>query len=90
MKNADMPAMPCDEIVLRDERGNLYGSPVNSAGLTKREHFAALAIPPMEIIIEALKEHNSPFTLDDYIVYAVAYKMKEADLLLASLERKGD
>jgi len=44
MNNADTPAMPCDDLILRDDKGNLYGSPISSAGLTKREHFAAMAM----------------------------------------------
>lgn len=37
--NADMPAMPCDDIVLRDNNGGLNGYPVAGSGLTKREKF---------------------------------------------------
>ena len=44
MNNGDMPAIPCDDIVRRDDNGNLYGAPISSAGLTKREHFAVLAM----------------------------------------------
>ena len=39
-----MPATPCDEIILRNDNGDLHGAPINSSGLTKREHFAGLAM----------------------------------------------
>ena len=52
MENKDMPAMPCDDIVIRDKNGNLQGAPISCAGLTKLEHFAGLA-PPMPSWFEA-------------------------------------
>ncbi len=85
--NKDMPAMPqngafsvADDFNSSEDMGGM--------GLTKLEHFAGLAIPPMEMIIEAMTEHSSPFTLDDYITCAVSYKIKEAKALLAQLEEK--
>lgn len=83
MNNADMPAMPVNAQDYKDNGGH----ECDSFGLTKREHFAAMAIPPMELIIEVLKEHNAPFTIDDYLKCAVAYKKKEADALLKELEK---
>jgi uncharacterized protein YqcC (DUF446 family) len=74
MNNSDMPASPIDE-------------PGIHYGLTKREHFAAMAIVPVEILKEALKEGcPEGFTVEQYIEAAVQYKKKEADLLLAALE----
>ena len=89
MKNGDMPASPCSEeqtIITENGFVTTVYNEKQSFGLTKREHFAAMAIPPMEMIIEAMTEHSSPFTLDDYIVCAVSYKLKEADALLKALE----
>ncbi|MEH6451315.1 MAG: hypothetical protein V7765_21820, partial [Oleispira sp.] len=75
---------------VQDENGTLVsiGEWSGEAGLTKLEHFAGLAIPPMEMIIEAMTEHSSPFNLDDYITCAVSYKVKEAKALLAQLDRE--
>ena len=88
MNNKDMPAMPTESF---SNDGAPYYKALPSRGLTKLEHFAGLAIPPMEMIIEAMTENSSPFTLDDYIVCAVSYKVKEAKALLAQLDQeKGD
>jgi hypothetical protein len=90
MKNCDMPAMPTglvDEDIINDE--GVYCGQVEAkyTGLTKREYFAAMAIVPVEIIKEALKEgYPEGFTVEQYIETAVQYKKKEADLLLAALE----
>lgn len=90
MENKDMPAMPCDDIVIRDKNGNLQGAPISCTGLTKLEHFAGLAIPPMEMIIESLNQRDGVALIDDYIECAVAYKIKEAKALLAQIEGEGD
>jgi hypothetical protein len=88
VNNGDMPVMPVDAETIYDALGK-SGTEWDKAslGLTKLEHFAGLAIPPMEMIIETMKEHSSPFTLDDYITCAVSYKIKEAKALLAQLEK---
>ena len=90
--NKDMPAMPLSGDAYQDFAGYDGTSKTSynpeCQGLTKLEHFAGLAIPPMEMIIEAMTEHSSPFTLDDYITCAVSYKIKEAKALLAQLEEK--
>lgn len=82
--NADMPARPTPYMDMVNMSGELH---CDNTGLTKLEHFAGLAIPPMEMIIEAMKEYSSPFTLDDYITCAVSYKIKEAKALLNALEK---
>lgn len=93
VNNADMPSMPLTGDAYTDISGykDIPGGIQDGMGLSKLEHFAGLAIPPMEMIIEAMTEHSSPFTLDDYIVCAVSYKVKEAKALLAQLDQeKGD
>lgn len=77
-----MPAMPCDDIVMRDKDGNLYGCPVSSSGLTKREHFAAMA---MQGLLSSFGNHD----VTDYSEIASDAAMA-ADALLAALETKGD
>tara|TARA_R110000772_G_scaffold43692_3_gene100686 strand:+ start:1867 stop:2100 length:234 start_codon:yes stop_codon:yes gene_type:complete len=77
MNNGDMPAVPCDNIVRRDDNGNLYGAPISSAGLTKREHFSALA---MQAFISA--GVNGMPSSDEVAFLAVGY----ADALLKDLE----
>ena len=87
MNNKDMPAMP-----LSDEQIDNFGSNNSSkfCGLTKLEHFTGLAIPPMDMIIEAMKQCNNDVSIDDYITYVVAYRVKEAKALLAELEKGND
>jgi uncharacterized protein YqcC (DUF446 family) len=85
IKNGDMPVMPTLSV---SNDGAPYYKALPSNGLTKLEHFAGLAIPPMEVIIEAMKECNGSVSIDDYIEYAVAYKIKEAKALLSQLEEK--
>ena len=86
MNNKDMPAMPLT--------GNIYedfdGTTEQGRGLTKLEHFAGLAIPPMDMIIEAMKQCNNDVSIDDYITYVVAYRVKEAKALLAELDKVND
>jgi hypothetical protein len=80
-KNADMPAMPCDDIVIRDENGNLYGAPITSGGLTKREHIAAMA---MQGFISA--GGSGMPTKQEIACLAVSY----TDALLDGLEKAND
>jgi len=83
MKNSDMPAMPAGEIDRttpkgRDPRRN-YTRDAN--GLTKREHFAAMA---MQGILSNPRWEGK----DDYLAYQVASSaVRYADALLAELER---
>ena len=91
MSNGNEPAMPLTGNAYEDFAG--YDGTKNTSynpqcqGLTKLEHFAAKAIPPMEMIIEAMTEHSSPFTLDDYIICAASYRIKEAKEVLRQLEK---
>ena len=91
LNNGDMPAMPLsgdayEDYAAYDGSKNTSYNP-QCQGLTKLEYFAAKAIPPMEMIIEAMKEHSSPFTLDDYIICAASYRIKEANEVLSQLEK---
>ena len=74
MKNADLPAMP---ISLTDSQLDFFlksNKEINISGLTKREHFAAMAMQG------AIAAH---FDADDVPTYAVSM----ADALLAALEQ---
>jgi hypothetical protein len=90
MENADLPAMPLP-IAMNDQECltvNDYEGNKESVGLTKREHFASICQPPIEVLITALKEgYPSGFTVEQYIECAVGYKVKEADALLKELEK---
>lgn len=77
MKNADKPAMPCEDIVERDEKGNLYGPLKSGLGLTKREYFAAMA---MQGLSSSEYSGCSPEQL-------AANAVINADALLAELEK---
>ena len=79
MRNADMPAMP---VCFEHENGDITAE---CYGLTKREHFAAMAMqatlssnPPMDV------EHNE---MAAYMEVVVEYAAMAADALLAELER---
>ena len=88
MSNSNMPAMPFINVEYDGEgKVDMYE---NKSGLTKLEHFAGLAIPPMDMIIEAMKQCNNDVSIDDYISYTVAYRVKEAKALLAELEKGND
>ena len=67
MNNADMPAMPIPRGVYNDD----------TAGLTKREHFAGLAM-------QGLLSHYG----DSYIHYLAAVEF--ADALLKALEQDNE
>jgi len=85
MKNADMPAMP--EIVRsdenRDEEGTFYHQ--SHGGLTKREHFAAMAMQGMlasyKELYEACQDGERP------VKYICEASVNFASALLAELER---
>ena len=77
--NADMPAMPCDDIVIRDKNGNLQGAPISCAGLTKLEH---LSLFMMQKMIGQYSAHNTP----DYNGIADE-SIRAAKALLAQLEK---
>lgn len=79
MNNGDMPAIPCDDIVRRDDNGNLYGAPISSGGLTKREHFAAMAMQGL-LVNMGRNEFNDSGAVSSEAV-------KQADALLKELEK---
>ncbi len=86
MNNADNGNMPASP-VLHSIDGNWAKEPLDEyKGLTKREHFAAMAKPPVEIIIEVLKTQHGSVTLEAYLNMAAEYKTQEADALLAALK----
>lgn len=73
MKNADMPSMPVEcEII--DNSGNY-------TGLTKREHFAAMA---MQSCWYDLTDGNQP----QHYAYAASSCVAMADALLKELEKQ--
>ena len=73
MKNADMSAMPISEEVLRKlEGGYLDGT---ALGLTKREHFAGLAMQGLCT--------DASMGYEDIVIQSVTL----ADALLAELEK---
>jgi len=81
IKNGNMPAMPIND------RYKLESDGKPMSGLSKREHFASLSVPPQEVLIETLKQaFPDGFTPKQYIEMAVGYKVDEADALLESLE----
>ena len=71
MNNADMPAMPHDIVF-----GKGYPLNYDPTGLTKREHFAGLAM-------QSLLAHYGTDGADECASYAVEY----ADALLEALEQ---
>jgi hypothetical protein len=75
MNNADMPAMPIGEQI---DTCHL-NAPCN--GLTKREHFAGLAM-------QGLIKLTFPFGADEEITARRSLKM--ADALLAELSKSGE
>lgn len=87
MKNGDMPAMPLSqEMNDRLEEGYFYVG----NGLTKREHFAGLAMQGYlagnMAWSDALNGGYAPITPEDSAHEAVAY----ADALLAELEKSNE
>ncbi len=88
MKNADMPAMPLNDYTMQEtvqiegaDEGVTTTQYVAASGLTKREHFAALA---MKGFISA--GCNGMPTADAVASYSIEY----ADQLLAALENQDD
>ena len=84
MNNGDMPASP-----ITDGDGDIVvlESHWLVTGLTKREHFAGLAIPPEKLITELLhKAYPDGWDLKEYMACAVGYRISEADALLKALE----
>jgi len=80
MKNADRPASCFQEVT-----GMIGGAPTgykNHKGLTKREHFAAMAM-------QGLLSNGAMIDGTDYsqIDWAVKSSVKIADALLAELEK---
>lgn len=80
VNNGDMPAMPCDEIILRDNNGDLHGCPVTGSGLTKLEYFAGLAMQGL------CSKSHAPDTLAT-VDKVAAVSVEMAKSLLAQLEK---
>ena len=83
MNNKDMPAMPCDDIVIRDKNGNFQGAPISCTGITKLEHFAGLA---MQGLVTAQNEEGE-WAHDANTVASTAVSYAKA--LLKQLEDDG-
>jgi len=77
MKNADMPAMPKGIAV--SPKGNVYGIRESESGLTKREHFAAMA---MQGLLSSFGVHD--VTAYDEIA---SDAVMAADALLKEIEK---
>lgn len=102
MKNRNQPAMPLNHQPFSTEYKTsadaqaiamgFVPDPNEFKGLTKLEHFAALVIPPQEVLIETLKqEFPDGFTPAQYIEVAVGYKIQEASATLEALDKdKGE
>lgn len=86
VNNGDMPAMPCDDIVLRDNDGHLHGCPVTGSGVTKREQFAAMAMQGFlsNSVMGDCDLHENPA---DWIKDITESSIEFADALLAQLEK---
>jgi hypothetical protein len=92
MKNSDLPAMPVSEkiddqvIAQAKASGVIIKHEIQHQGLTKREHFAAMAMQGMLANTDMMKvvihsdEFASPW--DDFAAQAV----QQSDALLAALE----
>ena len=76
MRNADMPAMPSG---IQEDYNNLAQEPLN-LGLTKREHFAAMA---MQGILSGVLSNLT----DVEWAQVSRDSVRAADALLAELER---
>lgn len=74
MKNADMPAMPISE----EDTDRLNEGVFIYTGLTKREHFAAMAM-------KGIVSNDTGFDYSDEDV--ARYAVKLTDSLLAELEK---
>jgi hypothetical protein len=68
MKNLDMPAMPCDVIF-----GKAYPENYDNTGLTKREHFAGLALQSLIASIGAQAACTTFRGIEDITDAAYAY-----------------
>lgn len=79
MNNSEMPAMPLGLVVT--ESGDMYGGDASEMGLTKREHFAGLAMQGLchAIDSQGTWAHDAATVAEAAVRYAVA--------LLAELDR---
>jgi hypothetical protein len=75
MNNADMPAMPKGLVVT--ESGDVYGNEDSELGLTKREHFAGLAMQGL------MSNSNARITC----LQCAEISVSHADALLAELDK---
>ena len=76
MNNSDMPAMPVGLVVT--ESGDMYGCEASELGLTKREHFAGLAM--QGFIASGYYKMNMAVGIS-------ARAVRAADALLAELDK---
>lgn len=94
MKNADMPAMPSGAIVRSRTNRNDPGSDffvvsetsATNIGMTKREHFAAMAM--QGLLANPVSGNEKQYmNTRDWIEDMPAISLQLADALLAELER---
>lgn len=78
MKNADMPAMPIEREII-DNSGNY-------TGLTKREHFAAMAMQGM-LSSKYVSDFSGESIAECMADAIAATALKYADALLTQLEQ---
>ena len=76
MKNSDLPAIPIPFAV--GASGDVYGGGEGECGLTKREHFAGLAMA--SLIGKSESRYDYGDTADDAVNFA--------DALLAELDKE--
>ena len=71
IENKDMPAMPCNDIEVKDDDWEVTGEIiyVKSNGLTKREYFAAMA---MQGIMHTREYQSMPAIAIDAVMAADA------------------
>ncbi len=83
MKNADMPAMPLSDACIGEHAASAFAS-----GLTKREHFAAMAMQGFLANSWQAKElDETGDTSGEQMSVVAATSVTIADALLAELER---
>ncbi len=72
MREQDLPAFPCNENV-----------PINCAGLSKREYFAAIAM--QGILASGIVPSHKP--VDDFQIIVARRSLEFANAILLELER---
>ncbi len=93
MKNSEQPITPCmmQQVGETTFRANRYNDPKEynrpMIGLTKREHFAAMAMQGLLSNPDWMNEHEGQkYIMQDSVISEVAIKI--ADALLKELERE--